>query len=72
MAEALARARDLRGVPEQELRERVTALRLEMWQHRLKARANALQQTHLLRTLRRQAARIHTVLNERKTNAKRA
>lgn len=65
MAERPPHARALRAMSDQELQERLTTMRRELWLNRMKARANALPQTHLLTLMRRQMARVQTVLRER-------
>ena len=65
MAERVPRAKDLRTLPEEELRGQLDKLRQALWHDRLKARDGALQQTHRLSMARRQLARIQTVLQER-------
>jgi large subunit ribosomal protein L29 len=52
-------------MPDQELRERLTTMRRELWLNRMKARTNALPKTHVLGLVRRQMARVQTVLRER-------
>jgi large subunit ribosomal protein L29 len=64
MAESATRAKDLRAVPAADLAAQLAALRQQLWQHRLKARDGSLQQTHQLPMIRRQIARIQTVLRE--------
>ena len=64
MATTKPKTKELRGLPEAELRSQLQALRQELWELRVKARDGSLQQTHLLLGARRQAARVHTVLRE--------
>lgn len=66
MAEKLPRAKELRALPPEDVRAQLQKLRQEAWQHRLKVREGAAQHTALLRTLRRQIARVQTVLAERR------
>ena len=58
------RAKDLREVPGTELQERLRQLQKELWQHRLKSVDGSLQQTHVIRTAKRDVARIQTMLTE--------
>jgi large subunit ribosomal protein L29 len=58
------KAKELRGSSEADLRTQLEAARRELWDGRLKARAGSLQQPHRLRAIRRQAARLLTVLKE--------
>ena len=62
MAERLPKPKDLRGLSSGELTAQLEKLRQELWGHRVKAKEGALTQTHHLRFLRRQIARVHTVL----------
>lgn len=64
MAQPRPKPKDLRGLPEADLRAQVQALRQELWELRVKARDGALQQTHVLPIVRRQLARVETVLRE--------
>lgn len=65
MAQAHPKAQALRELPPEELQEQVRKLRQELWQLRVKIGEGAQQQTHPLRLLRRQIARVQTVLRER-------
>ena len=69
MAEKYPGAKALRALPDADLTERLGGLRREQWQHRLKAKDGSLQQTHLLSALKRQIARLQTVLRERRQGA---
>ena len=64
MAEKLPKVKDLRALPATELQGQLQSLRQELWQHRLKAKDGSLQQTHQLRFVRRQIARVQTLLRE--------
>ena len=64
MSKKTPSAKELRAVPEADLKAQLEALRQELWQSRAKARQGALQQTHVLRSLRRQIARAQTVLRK--------
>jgi large subunit ribosomal protein L29 len=57
-------AKQLRELPEADLRSRADSLRQEMWQQRLKAKSGALQQVHRIGVLRRDIARIQTVIRQ--------
>lgn len=61
--------KDLRAMSTPDLQQQLHALRQELWQQRLKAKAGALQQTHLIPMTRRQIARAFTVLRETRTPA---
>ena len=63
MAEA-STMKDLRALPEADLRGQLDKLRRELWQQKIKLREGALQQTHVVRQLRRQIARVSTVLGD--------
>ena len=57
---------EFRGLPEAELRERLQSARRTLWDTRQKLRAGAVQQTHQVRALRKDIAKMHTVLQERR------
>ena len=65
MAQKLPKTKDLRALPDPDIRTELDKLRQELWQRRLKAKDGSLQQSHLLPSLKRQIARIQTVLQER-------
>ena len=52
-------------MPAGELQTQLQSLRQELWTQRVKAREGLLQQSHRVGLLRRQIARLSTVLNER-------
>lgn len=60
MAERPPAMKELRAMPLADLDAQQDRLRRELWQHRVKAKEGSLQQTHRLRALRRQIARIQT------------
>ena len=64
MAEKVAPVKEWRSLPDAELRTRLLEIRQEMWQHRIKAKSGALQQVHQIGVLRKQIARIQTVIRE--------
>ena len=64
MAEARQTAKELRAQPEGELQAQLEKLRQELWRLRVKVKDGSLQQTHLLPIVKRQMAKIHTVLRE--------
>ena len=64
MAEKLPKVKELRALPTAELQGQLQSLRQELWQHHLKAKDGSLQQTHQLRFVRRQIARVQTLLRE--------
>ena len=66
MATKRPSTKDLRALPDADIRQQLDALRQELWQSRLKAKEGSLQQTHQIPAARRQIARIHTLLAERK------
>ena len=65
MAQKPPTAKDLRALPEPEIHAELEKIRQERWSRRLKAKDGSLQQTHLLPSLKRQIARIQTILRER-------
>lgn len=60
----MSKTKDLRPMPEGELRQRVADIRGELVALRLKARSGAVEQPHRIRQMRREVARILTVLRE--------
>lgn len=58
-------AKELRAVPEADLHAQLVQLQQELWRHRMQGKEGSLQGVHQLSALRRQIARIQTVLNER-------
>ena len=64
MAESRIDTKALRAAPAADLVAQVDALRRERWEHRLKLADGSIRQTHRLRILRRQLARILTVQRE--------
>ena len=67
MATSRPTASELRAMPEHDLAAQLDTLRQESWSARLKMKEGALQQTHGLRAVRRQIARVSTILRERRT-----
>ncbi len=68
MATTKEKTQDIKALREQpvaELQATVQQLRQELWEHRLKIKEGALQQTHLIRAARRQVARLQTLLHEK-------
>ena len=63
-------AKDLRGNEPEELKRTLAKLQNDLFQHRLKRSTNQLENTMLIRNTRRDIAKIHTVLTERQTAAK--
>ena len=66
MAEKRPLASALRGLPEADLQAQLAALRQELWQRRTKTSEGAAAETHEIPAVRRQIARIHTVLREQR------
>ena len=65
MAEKRPQASALRALPEADLRAQLAALRQELWQRRNKTGEGAQPQTHEIPGVKRQVARVLTVLHER-------
>ncbi len=61
----IAKPSELRGMPESELQQRLSESRQELATLRLKARQGATEQPHRIGQLRRDVARMLTVLHER-------
>jgi ribosomal protein L29 len=73
MADKWPTSKELRGMSETDLRSSIQKLNDDLWQSRQKADEGASQQTHRFGIIRRQIARINTVMNEqRRTAAKKA
>jgi len=64
MAEQPVDTKTLRATPAADLAAQAEALRRERWEHRLKLADGSVRQTHRLRLLRRQLARILTIQRE--------
>jgi large subunit ribosomal protein L29 len=59
------KAADLRGKTPEELRTQLEALKKEAFNLRFRRATGQLENTHQMRTARRDAARVKTVLNEK-------
>ena len=66
MAEKPVQVKELRALPDQDLQSQLEKVRKELWQTKSKSKEGSLQQTHVFGGLRRQIARIETLLRERK------
>ena len=69
MADKRPGAKALRGLPKADIQAQLTGLRQELWQHRQKTKEGAQPKMHQIHAVRRQIARIHTVLNEQQRRA---
>ena len=69
MANKRPRAKELRGLPKADIQTQLTGLQQELWQHRQKTKEGAQLQMHQIPAMRRQIARIHTVLSEQRQPA---
>jgi large subunit ribosomal protein L29 len=69
MAKGL-RAKDLRGNDPEELRRTLRKLEEDLFKNRLKKTTNQLENTMLIRSARRDIARLNTVLAERLRESK--
>ena len=67
MAQTRPTAKTLRELPRADLSAQLETLRQELWQHRIKTKEGAQPQMHQIPALRRQIARIQTVLRESRT-----
>ena len=73
MADAWPAPKELRGMNEADLRAGMQKLADDLWQLRQKTDEGASQQTHRFGLIRRQIARMHTIMNEqRRAAAKKA
>ena len=68
MAERQPTAKDLRALSTADLTTQLEKLRQELWQHRIKTKEGAQQQMHLAPAIKRQIARVHTVLREQRNH----
>jgi len=59
------RAKDLRGNEPEELQRTLRQLEEDLFKHRMKQVTNQLENTMLIRSTRREIARINTVLSEK-------
>lgn len=66
MTETLPRPQVLRASSAADLTLELEKLRKELWDARIKIKEGALAQTHRVPLLRRQIARIHTIMNEQR------
>jgi large subunit ribosomal protein L29 len=62
-------AKDLRGNETAELERTLLKLQEDLFQHRLKHNTNQIENTMVIRTTRRDIARVHTVLAEKSRQA---
>lgn len=69
MAEKRLHAKELRAMPEADLKAQLETLRRELWLQRMKVKDGSLQQTHQLRAGKRHIARILTVLAQQRGGA---
>ncbi|SEN12881.1 large subunit ribosomal protein L29 [Palleronia salina] len=62
-------AQDLRGKTPDELRDQLAALKKEAFNLRFQAATNQLENTARMRTVRRDVARVKTILNQKAAEA---
>ena len=60
-------ATDIRDMTDAEIRERIEEIQEELFKLRFRSATQALENPMLLRTLRRDIARLKTILGERQT-----
>ena len=70
MADQPVSTKELRALPEPDLQAQLSKLREALWQARIKAKTGALPQTHQLSEVRRQIARVQTIVHERASAAR--
>lgn len=70
MAEKTTGVAAFRVLNEADIQEKLQAARKQLWDTRQKLRAGTVQQTHHVRALRKDIAKMHTVLNERRAKVK--
>ena len=56
---------ELRGLSEEELKEKAGNLKKQLMQYRFQAKTGKLEQQNLIREVRRDIARILTIVNEK-------
>lgn len=64
------KARDLQNETTEELRERESALRKELYELRIQAHSSRVEKPHRIKEIRRNMARLLTVLKEKGNAAK--
>ncbi len=69
MAEKTKGVAGFRSLTETDLREKLQSTRKALWDTRQKLRAGTIQQTHQVRVLRKDIAKMQTVINERRSQA---
>jgi ribosomal protein L29 len=69
MAEQRIDTKALRATPAADLAAQADVVRRERWDHRLKLADGSIRQTHRLRFLRRQLARMLTIQRQQQTAA---
>ncbi len=65
MATKQPTTKELRAMPDAEMRVQFEKIQQELWRHRVKVREGSLPQTHLIPAMKRQLARMQTILRER-------
>ena len=71
MADTRLSAKELRALPDADLREQAAKLRQELWQQRVKIKEGSIQQTHQGRAVRRQIARVLTIARQQQAKPER-
>ena len=71
MPEKRSSAKELRALPDADLREQAAKLRQELWQQRVKMKEGSSQQTHQGRIVRRQIARVLTIVRQQQAKPER-
>ena len=69
MADKWPTSKELREMAEPDLRTNLQKLTDDLWQSRQKTQEGALEQTDRFGKIRRQIARIHTVISEQRRSA---
>lgn len=57
--------KEIKELTSEEMSDRITHLRSEVFNFRLQQQAGQLEKPHLLRSLRREVARLRTILKQR-------
>lgn len=68
MAQKYPGATELKELPVDELNSQMDQLRQDLWNARIKVSNGSLQQVNTLKQMRRQIARIQTVISEKQSD----
>ncbi len=69
MADKYPRATELKELPVDELNTQIKTIRQDLWNARIKVQNGSMQQVNTLKQMRRQIARIETVITAKTSDA---